>query len=159
MFQPEKDGIHARLEASPLRRLLALGILIGLGGLLIYLGFVSLGGAVDRLILVALGAAVLFLFEKMRRDTTGALVLTNRGVEDHDGQLLVPIETIQRVERGTFAAKPSNGFTLVTDRKMTRGWVPGIWWCFGKRFGVGGISSAGAAKFMAEQIAQRLNAR
>jgi hypothetical protein len=57
------------------------------------------------------------------------------------------------VERGAFALKPSNGFTLVMKHKSPRAWAPGIWWRTGYRVGVGGVTAAGQSRFMAEQIA------
>lgn len=156
MREIQSEDVLARLSASTPRRVFALAVLFCLGGLLIYLGFVSLGGVVARGLLVLMGALVIYLAEKMRHQSNSELILTGEGVLDQDGKLLVPFAQIQRVERGVFAAKPSNGFTLVTRDKMHRAWVPGIWWRFGRRFGVGGISSAGAAKFMAEQIALKL---
>lgn len=157
MREIQSEDVLARLSASTPRRVFALAVLFCLGGLLIYLGFVGLGGFIARGLLVLLGGSVIFLAEKMRQQSNGELVLTAEGVLDQDGNLLVPFAQIQRVERGVFAAKPSNGFTLVTIDKMQRAWVPGIWWRLGRRFGVGGISSAGASKFMAEQISLRLS--
>ena len=156
MLPPVSDGVYARLEAAVLRRGLAFIVLVGLGALLLYLSFVSLGGVVSRALLFCLGLVAVFMADRLRQATAGQLVLTDAGIEDDDGRLLVDWQNIKSVERGAFALKPSNGFTVHTHAPMARGWAPGLWWRFGKRFGVGGVSSAGAAKFMAERIAMRL---
>lgn len=156
MHPNPSDGVYARLEAAVLRRGLAFAVLIGLGALLIYLSFVSLGGVASRIFLFALGVLSVYAADRLRLATAGQLVLTEAGIEDGDGALLVAWSNIKSVERGAFALKPSNGFTVHTEHPMIRGWAPGLWWRFGKRFGVGGVSSAGAAKFMAERIALRL---
>lgn len=150
------EGVYAQIEAAPLRRGFAFLVLVGLGALLIYLSFVSLGGFASRLFLFAIGLVTLFCAERLRTATAGRLLLTDAGIEDGEGRLLVAWENIKGVERGAFALKPSNGFTVHTTARMDREWAPGLWWRIGKRFGVGGVSAAGAAKFMAEQIAFRL---
>ncbi len=156
MFSPDEDGVFARITVSPGRRLMALVVLYGFGALLIYMAFSSLAGAFGTVILIALGIAVLVGAEAMRRNANAELLLTAAGLEDQTGLLLAPIDQIQSVSRGAFAAKPSNGFTLVMKTKQPRGWKPGLWWRIGRRVGVGGVVSAGAAKFMAEQIAFRI---
>lgn len=150
------EGVFARIDAAPLRRGFALAVLIGLGALLIYLSFVSLGGVVSRVSLFVFGLLALFAGDRLRVATRGALLLTEAGIEGDDGRVLVEWSNIRKVERGAFALKPSNGFTVHTENPMPREWAPGLWWRLGRRFGVGGVSSAGAAKFMAEQIALRL---
>jgi hypothetical protein len=69
------------------------------------------------------------------------------------------MDGIRSVERGAFAFKPSHGFTLVMKEKQPRAWAPGLWWRLGRRVGVGGVTSAGQTKFMAEQIALRIEDR
>jgi len=150
------DGVYAQIEAAPPRRGFAYAVLLGLGALLIYLSFVSLGGFGSRLVLLGFGLVTLYGAEKLRTATAGRLLLTDAGIEDGEGRVLVEWNNIKGVERGAFALKPSNGFTVHTKSSMKREWAPGLWWRVGKRFGVGGVSAAGAAKFMAEQIAFRL---
>jgi hypothetical protein len=38
----------------------------------------------------------------------------------------------------------------------SRVWAPGLWWRFGKRVGVGGVTPAGQGKAMADVIAARI---
>jgi hypothetical protein len=84
--------------------------------------------------------------------------LTETEIRTSNGEVLARMDEILAVDRGAFAFKPSNGFTLKLNTKKPRAWAPGLWWRFGRRVGVGGVTSAGQAKFMAEQIALRITA-
>lgn len=72
------------------------------------------------------------------------------------GRPLALMEDIQEIERGMFALKPSNGFVVRLKTKAAPAWAPGLWWRTGRRLGVGGVTSAGAAKAMADLLALRL---
>ena len=85
--------------------------------------------------------------------------MTDEAISDSNGLVLARIEDILAVDRGAFAMKPSNGFTLKLKTKQPRGWAPGLWWRLGNRVGVGGATAAGQSKFMAEQIALRIAGR
>jgi len=159
-MQPQlSPGVYARLEASSVRRGFAFVVLLALGALLVYLSFVSLGGLASRAILFVFGVLAIFAADRLRQATLGTLELTEAGIQDGEGRVLIEWDNVRSVERGAFALKPSNGFTVHTKDPMKREWAPGLWWRLGRRFGVGGVSSAGAAKFMAEQIAFRIAQR
>ncbi|MFK7878017.1 MAG: hypothetical protein AB8B71_19985 [Paracoccaceae bacterium] len=155
MLNPETDTIHATITVSPVRRGAAYAVQLGLGALLVYAGFASFAGLAGSLFLVVIGVVALWGAERMRRATRMSLVLTDEGLFDTSGAQLAAMSDITGVSRGAFALKPSNGFALILNRKHPRAWVPGMWWRFGNRVGVGGVTNAGAAKFMAEQIALR----
>lgn len=159
MFEPDKDGIYARFGASKPRRVFACGVLYGLGGLIIYLAFVRPPTAFWLMFLIALGLATLVVAERLRRATQIEIVLTQTEVRDSDGRVLALLDDVVSVERGAFALKPSNGFTLVLRARAPRVWVPGMWWRLGRRVGVGGATPAGPAKFMAERIALKIAVR
>lgn len=150
------DTVIVALHAAPMRLAFALLVFGGLGVILIYLSFTSSGGAAAKAFLLVLGLFVFFAGYLLKRAAEGALLLTTSGLETQDRVLLVPWEEMVAVDRGALAIKPSNGFTVKTKSPMRRGWALGLWWCVGRRFGVGGVASAGAAKFMAERIAMRL---
>lgn len=156
MFQPDQDGVYARVDVAPARRMLALAILYGLGVFVLYLAFSSLAGIAGAVVMIAIGAGCLWAGERMRRAADVSILLTENGVETSTGLMLATRDEIAIVNRGALAAKPSTGFTLVLHAPKTRLWQPGMWWRIGRRVGVGGITSAGAAKFMAEQIALRI---
>ena len=94
-----------------------------------------------------------------RRSTGRVIELTATELRDSTGVLLARVEDIESMDRGVFAFKPSNGFLLKTKKPGKRAWQPGLWWRIGNRVGVGGVTSAAQAKFMAEQIAFRLSTR
>lgn len=159
MFQPGEDGVLAVVGASAGRRIMACGVIYVLGMLLIY---VALGDppALPLLILVlALGIGSLILAEMLRRATQTEILMTEDALTSSSGTLIAKLDDIVSVDRGAFAFKPSNGFTLKLKTKQPRGWAPGLWWRLGRYVGVGGAVSAGQSKFMAEQIALRIAMR
>lgn len=150
------DNALATITVSAPRRIAAYGVQLGLGALLVYAGFAGFSSIGGSIILVAFGALVLWGAERMRRASRRAIFLTDEGLFDTTGAQLAAMDNIASVSRGAFALKPSNGFAVVMRSKQPSAWVPGLWWRFGYRVGVGGVTNAGAAKFMAEQIALRL---
>jgi len=159
MFDPDESGVFARVDASIGRRVFACGVLYGLGIVVIYLAMTRPPAMGWLLFLLALGVGVLIIAERLRRATTIEIELTKTQVRDTTGRILAELDDVRRVERGAFALKPSNGFTLVMKTRGPRAWAPGMWWRMGRRVGVGGAVSAGPAKFMAEQIALRIAQR
>ena len=101
-----------------------------------------------------IGGGSIWLAEQMRKATAGRLELTRSGLREQSGLEVVHLDNIKAVERGMFAFKPSNGFLIRTHKPVGgRAWRPGLWWRMGRRIGVGGITSAGQAKFMADMMA------
>lgn len=152
---PEEE--IARVEVSVPRRAFALGTLCGLGALLIWLAI-----AVDSPVLwprlLFLGAGVLALALALRtwRVTQVGLVLTATALHDSNGILLASVDQIERVERGAFAFKPSNGFLLHLNTKLGGVWRPGLWWRQGRKLGVGGVCNGAQTRAMADIIAIQL---
>lgn len=158
MFQPDEDGIYARVQASPARRIFAYGVQFGLGALLIYTTFAQPPALLWMIFMLGFGVLMLWQAERLRRATTQIIELTADELRDSAGTVLARMDEVRSVERGAFAFKPSNGFTLVLTTKKPRAWLPGLWWRLGRRVGVGGVTNAGQSKFMAEQIALRIKA-
>ncbi|MGC9367905.1 MAG: hypothetical protein ACP5DX_00050 [Paracoccaceae bacterium] len=147
------SDVLATLSASKFRRLFGVGVLLCLGFGLVYLALAHPPAALGwQLFLLAVGVLALVLAEKMRRATQGRVVLTPEGLFDGEGRLLAPIEEIEAVERGPFAMKPSNGFTVRLSKARGRAWAPGLWWRLGSRLGVGGVTPAAQAKVMSEAL-------
>ena len=159
MFDPDENGVYVSFGASGPRRMFACGVLFGLGALLIYVALARPPEPFWLVFLLALGAGSLWIGERLRRATTIDIELTETQVCDSTGRVLAELADVISVERGAFALKPSNGFTLVLRKRAPRAWVPGMWWRMGNRVGVGGTTPAGPAKFMAEQVALRIAAR
>lgn len=153
MWEPDSEGVYARISASAARRLFAVGVLYALGGLLIYLALSNPPTLMWQLFLIVLGALVLYVAETLRRATKMSVLLTKDELRDSNGRVLARVQDIKSVERGVFAFKPSNGFSLVLHSKTPRSWAPGLYWSMGRRVGIGGVTPSGEAKFMAEQIA------
>lgn len=145
------DSVLARAAASTPRRWMGLGMLAFLGGLLLYVAFATPPQQVMwQVFLIAMGLAALYLSDKMRRATALTIRLTEEGLFDSNGQQIAALSNVEKVERGTFAFKPSNGFTLRLKTPGTRRWHPGIWWRVGRRVGIGGVMPGAQTKMMAE---------
>jgi len=153
MFQPDESGVLAVVEASKGRRMAACGIIYILGLLLIYIALSDPPALPLLLAVLALGIGAIALAEALRRTALPDILLTEDAIATRDGQIIAQIDNIISVDRGAFAFKPSNGFTLKLKAKQPRGWAPGLWWRFGRYVGVGGAVSAGQTKFMADQTA------
>jgi len=156
MFQPDEDGIYALVQASPARRVFAYGVLFLLGALVVYVTLVQPPALHWMVFMLGFGFLMLWQAERLRRATMHVIELTDTELRDSSGRVLARIDEIHSVERGTFAFKPSNGFTLVLQTKKPRAWMPGLWWRYGRRVGVGGVTNAGQSKFMAERISMML---
>jgi hypothetical protein len=154
------EKVLAVVEASGPRRVIALAMLVGLGGLLLYLAFATPPEALGwQVFLVAAGALSLWAADRMRRATMGRLVLTASTLTDADGTVLARIDELEKLERGVFAFKPSSGFLLKLRRSGPAEWRPGLWWRLGRRVGVGGVTPRYQTRAMAELIELRLARR
>lgn len=140
-----------------MRRVLGLAVMGALAGLLLYVAAVRPPATAGwRVFLLALGGGTLILGEAMRRATGRALQLTRTGLFDSDGREVARIDRIAGVDRGAFAFKPSNGFTLRLTEPGPRAWAPGVWWRLGRRVGVGGVTPAGETRAMADLLSAML---
>ena len=159
MFNPDEDGVYARVQASAGRAIFAYGVLFVLGALVIYATLMQPPSGGWMIFMLGFGGLMIWVAEKQRRAAKLEILLTADEVVDSQGRLLARLDDITSVSRGALAIKPSNGFTLVTRDRAPRAYVPGMWWRIGRRVGVGGITGAGQTKFMAEQIALRIKQR
>ena len=157
MIEPGDDGVILRLEPSPSRRAFAIGVLYVLGALLLLIAFSQPAAPGWTLFLVVMGALAALGGELLRRATARTLELTVEGLFDSGGRCLARWDDIDRIDRGAFAFKPSNGFLIVLRSPGPRGWAPGLWWQLGRRVGVGGVTPRQAARFMAETISRALS--
>ncbi len=153
------SGPLARLPASAPRRVLAGLILSALALLLLWIAVAVPAGAGWRLAMGAAGGLVGSALCAMWSGTRGALELREEGLVLPNGRLLAAMAEIRGVDRGMFAMKPSNGFVLRLASARRPAWVPGLYWRFGRRLGVGGITEAGASRAMADILSIRLAGR
>jgi hypothetical protein len=147
------DSVIAQLKASPVRRGLALFVMMLLGFLLLYLAITTDAGFFQKVFLVFLAAVVLWMARAMQLGTAGYIELRVTGLFFENGRILALIDDIVHVERGAFAFKPSNGFVVSLKQKTARAWIPGLYWKFGSRIGIGGVTAPSDAKFMADALA------
>ncbi|WP_460274934.1 hypothetical protein [Celeribacter sp. ULVN23_4] len=106
--------------------------------------------------LLVMAVAVLWIAWRLWQASGVRLVLSEEALMEEGGRVLCRLDDIDKVERGTFAFKPSNGFLIRLKTPGERVWAPGLWWRFGKRIGVGGVTPAGQGKAMADVIAARI---
>jgi len=69
---------------------------------------------------------------------------------------LTTLDNIEKVERGIFAMKPSNGFAVKLHQAPGFAFCPGLYWQMGRTLGIGGVTPRGAAKAMADGLAMHL---
>lgn len=143
----------AILSISPARRLFSTGVQAGLGVVLILTaGQLPDPNPAAIVILLGLGGLALWMAYTMYRATSRSLTLTRVAIIDSAGETVARLEDIRSVDSGFFAFKPSNGFLLRLTHKHARRWVPGLWWRWGTRIGVGGATNGKAARDMADII-------
>ena len=82
----------------------------------------------------------------------GALRLERDRLTSSDGRLSVSYAEIERVERGAFAMKPSNGAMLRLSRRYPARWAPGVWWQLGRRVGIGGLTPKAATRVWLDRL-------
>ena len=146
--------IIAEIDPRGPRRVIAIAMMLVLGGLVLYLAFAQPPANLFlQGFLVAMGVIALWAAHKLQSATTRKLLLTEDELIDSDGRRLARIEDIVAVSRGSLALKPSNGFMLTLKNPAPRAWQPGLWWRVGRRLAVGGVTPGAQARPMADIIA------
>ncbi len=153
------DEVLATVKASPARRWMGVGVLLGVGALMIYVALASPPALGWQVFLVITGVVMLWVAERMRQATALQIELTKTELRDSSGTCLAQVADIQAIDRGFFAFKPSNGFLVKTRAASGRAWNPGLWWRMGRRIGVGGVTPASQTKVMSEMLAAMLAVR
>ncbi len=154
------DTVLATVAPSTFRRIMAVGMLWVLGALLLYVAFTSPPQVLLwQVVMLAVGVGCLMLGQRVWQATAVSIELTEQGLRDSAGRMLCKIEQMESIERGALAFKPSNGFVIRLTEPGARAWAPGLWWRFGRRLGVGGVTSVHQGKAMADKIAMRLAER
>ena len=144
--------ILAIVETSSVRRWMGVIMLAGLGGLLLYMALAAPPDLIWQVVLIGAGLLGLWMAERMRRATEHRIELTAHELRSSEGQRIALISDIVSIDRGVLAFKPSNGFLVRVSVPGSRIWRPGLWWRFGSRIGIGGVTSAGQAKAMSDII-------
>jgi len=148
------DEVLARISASPARRALGVLSMGGLGAILVYVAMARPPEHFGwQVVLIVFGVAALYLANRMRLATVEVLELTREELRSSDGTVIARVEEIEHLDRGFFAFKPSNGFLMRLSTKKKARWEPGLWWCLGRRVGIGGVTPGSQAKAAAEILA------
>ncbi|MBP0481400.1 hypothetical protein [Sagittula salina] len=147
----------ARIGATAPRRVIGVGAMALLGGLLLYLAVAEPPQAMFwQVFLIALGGFALWFAMRMWEATGHTLILTEDALTDSDGTLVARLDNIEKVDRSTFAMKPSNGFLILLGTPDGAAWRPGLWWRMGRRIAIGGVTSGAVTKPVADVIAALL---
>lgn len=146
------EVITGIIPSAP-RRAFGTGVLYALGATLLYVSVTNPPSPALALFLVGMGALSVFGGYKMWQVTGRVIELTEDELRLSDGTLICKTEDIQKVDRSFFAFKPSNGFLVTTKVSYPTAWAPGLWWRFGKRIGVGGVTPGSQSKVMADTLA------
>ena len=151
------DKAIAIIRPSPVRRIVALAATVGCGFVLIYFAFTAADVAfLWKGVSVVIGVLLIFMADWLRRSTRVSIELAASGIRDSSGRMLCSLDNIEAVERSAFSLKPSNGLGVRLKSPQDMAWVPGLWWRYGRRLGIGGITPAAEAKFMGDLIALHL---
>lgn len=154
---PAAEPVLAVLRPSPPRRVIGTGILALLGGLLLLVALRGSGTGPGWLVfLLGTGGVALWLAFRLWQATETGLVLTATDLRDGKGRLVIWVEDMQSIDRGVFAIKPAGGFTIVARKSQPRAWAPGLWWRFGRRIGIGGVTHRHEGRYMAEVLMEML---
>ena len=139
------------LAPTAFRTVTGLGVMAALAVLL--LRAASGQEIVAQAFMIAAVLAALALAIAIWRGRNDSLHWTDAGLTDAAGRVIAARPRIARVDRNPMAIKPSNGFTLHMSAPQPRAWQPGLYWRIGQRVGVGGLTSPGVAKALADRIA------
>jgi len=139
---------------SIMRRAFGVGVLSFAGFLMFYITVTQPPDGLQWILVLLLAGVVFFYGSYKMWEATGYRIeLTEGGMRMSNGVVLAKLEDIHSVDRSFFAFKPSNGFLVTLKTKHPSTWVPGLWWRFGKRIGVGGLTSGSEGKIMADTLA------
>jgi hypothetical protein len=150
---PDTDEVIERITPSAARRVMATAALGLLGSMLLLVAASNPPTDIAwRLFLVVVGVGSLWLSWTLWRVTGVVLELTRDELREVDGRVLARIENIRSVDRGFFAFKPASGFRLSLIERGSTVYAPGLWWRRGRMVMVGGVTSRGQSKSVADLI-------
>lgn len=150
----------ARITVSGGRRVIGVGAMMLLGSMMVYLAIAAPPAHIGWTgFLIGFGVLAIWVSQVMWRATQRDVILTEEGLVDSAGEVMATMDQIERVERGAFTAKPSNGFVVILKEKAPRAWYPGIWWRMGRRLAVGGVTAGSQTRPVADILSFKLTDR
>ncbi len=152
------EVITGMVPSAP-RRFFGSGVLYVLGAVLIYIALATPPSPAFALFLVGVGAISLYGGYRMWHLTGRMIELTEDELRLSDGTLICKTADIHKVDRSFFAFKPSNGCLVTTGGSYPTTWSPGLLWRFGKRIGIGGVTSVSEGKIMADTLSAMIATR
>ena len=150
----------ARITTSAPRRVIGVGSMLGLGALMLWLSLTTADMALPwKLLLAVIGGGAVWAGQVMWEATGHALILTEDALTDSDGTVVARLDQIEKVDRGMFAMKPSNGFLIILKKPAPRVWRLGLWWRWGRRIAIGGVTARSQTRPLADIMTHLLNQR
>ena len=150
-------GEIARLTINTPRYWIALFAMALLAAFLLWTAITS--ASLLSVLLGALGILMAYIGIRTALSGQHSLVLTTDGLADTRGRIVAPVELIEKVDRGMFSIRPSNGFAVRLKEPAPRAWHPGLWWRLGTHVGIGGLTPAGQGRAMADLLAAMIQDR
>lgn len=149
---PDHPETLIELRVTAMRRYAGVAVLLGLGCVLVYVALNRAPGPALQALMAAGGIAAFYGARGVWRATSSAVVLSAEGLHDADGTPIAPLDLIEKVDGGFLAFRPSNGFTVRLRTAQPTGWRPGLWWRYGTRIGIGGMTPRQPGKMMAAAL-------
>lgn len=118
--------ILAKVEATLLRRVIALASLVIVSGLLFSVALDQDSSPVLKLGGALFGLLSLWTGVHLFRATQYRVELREDGLWDSSGIRIVSLKDVAGIERGMLAFKPSNGFLMRTRVQSERAWRRGF---------------------------------
>lgn len=144
-----------RLDVGTSRHWIALALIAVLVAVLGRQIFAPDLPVVVRGLLIVLSLSGAWLLLMLARRGPASIELTEVGLVAANGAVICEFSNIAKIEHGALAFKPSKGFLIRLKSPMSPGWHPGLWWRYGTRVGIGGMTPAAETKLMAEVLAER----
>ncbi|OWU75270.1 hypothetical protein [Phaeobacter sp. 22II1-1F12B] len=145
--------ILAVVTPSPVRRWMGVLMQSLIGMISIYVAFASPPEPKWQFALIVIGGAAFWSARKMQRATGQSLELTETELRSSEGETIAKVSEVEAIDRGFLAFKPSNGFLITLKSPGQRRWQPGLWWCLGRRIGIGGVVPGHQSRVMADLLA------
>ena len=144
-----------RLDVGPARHWAALVLVAVLAVVLARQALVPELPWIVRALVFILGVACVWVVFALVRRGPSCISVTNDSLVDNFGRVICTLDQIEKIDHGAFALKPSKGFLIRLRNPANPGWHPGLWWRYGTRIGVGGMTPAAETKLLAEVLAER----